>query len=319
MGNVSMVWMNGELIEEEKAVVPFMTHCLHYGTGVFEGIRVYQTPKGRAIFRLRDHMVRFLNSAKALAMPVPYSVDQLVEAAKKTVHETTVDADYVRPLAFYATSKKPRRIVLNPRDFNVWVAIGTSYIGAYMGEEGLENGAKIITSSWQKPTNTSTSLQAKICGNYVNSALAKIESDQLGASESLMLNSNGTVAEGPGENIFVVKKGQLITPPLTAGVLEGITKDTVTVLAQERGIPVVERELTRSEIFFAEEFFMTGTAAEVTPVASLDGRAIGTGKTGPITKRLQKAFFDAARGRDPKHYDWLDYVDLQKGGKRRGH
>lgn len=304
-----MVWMNGELIEEEKAVVPLMTHCLHYGTGVFEGIRIYQTPKGRAIFRLSDHMVRFLNSAKALAMPIPYTLDQLIDAVKLTVRETKVEADYIRPIAFYSTSKKPRRITLDPRGFNVWVAIGTAYVGAYMGVEGLENGARVITSSWQKPTNASTSLQAKICGNYVNSALAKIESNQAGASESLMLNSNGTVAEGPGENIFVVRSGKLLTPPITAGVLEGITKDSVTVLARERGIEVVEREITRSEIFYADEFFMTGTAAEVTPIASLDGRAIGTGKTGPITRTLQKAFFDAARGQDPKHTDWLDYFD----------
>ncbi|HVO77521.1 MAG TPA: branched-chain amino acid transaminase [Methanomassiliicoccales archaeon] len=304
-----MVWMNGELIEEEKAVVPLMTHCLHYGTGVFEGIRVYHTPKGRAIFRLRDHMIRFLNSSKALAMPIPYTLDHLIDAVRLTVRETTVDLDYVRPIAFYSTSKKPRRIALNPREFNVWVAIGTSHVGAYMGVEELENGAEVITSSWQKPTNASTSLQAKICGNYVNSALAKIESDQLGASESLMLNANGTVAEGPGENIFVVRNGKLLTPPVTAGVLEGITKDSITVLAREREIEVVEREITRSEIFYAEEFFMTGTAAEVTPIASLDGRAIGDGKVGPITKRLQKAFFDAARGKDPKHSDWLEYVD----------
>ncbi|MDD1769666.1 MAG: branched-chain amino acid transaminase [Methanomassiliicoccales archaeon] len=309
MSDSSMVWMNGELIEEEKAVVPLMTHCLHYGTGVFEGIRIYQTEKGRAIFRLHDHMVRFLNSAKVLDMPIPYTLDQLIDAVKLTVRETTAEADYIRPIAFYATSKKPRRITLDPRGFNIWVAVGTSYIGAYMGAEGLENGAKVITSSWQKPTNASTSLQAKICGNYVNSALAKIESDQLGASESLMLNSNGTVAEGPGENIFMVRDGKLITPPITAGVLEGITKDSVTVLARERKIEVIEREITRSEIFYADEFFMTGTAAEVTPIASLDGRPIGTGKTGPITRSLQKAFFDAARGQDPKHADWLDYVD----------
>ncbi|HTY47108.1 MAG TPA: branched-chain amino acid transaminase [Methanomassiliicoccales archaeon] len=303
-----MVWMNGELIEEDKAVVPLMTHCLHYGTGVFEGIRVYETPKGRAIFRLTDHIVRFFNSAKALAMPMPYTIEQIVEASKLTVRETKVEVDYVRPIAFYSTSKKPRRIVLNPHDFNVWVAVATAYMGAYMGQEGLDHGAKIATSSWQKPTNASTSLQAKICGNYVNSAIAKIESNQIGVSESLMLNSNGTVAEGPGENVFMVKKGKLITPPLSACVLEGITKDSIMTIARDMGIEIVEREIPRAEIFIADEFFMTGTAAEVTPVAYLDGRPIGEGKAGPITKKLQKTFFDAARGKDPKYGAWLEYA-----------
>jgi len=303
-----MVWMNGELIEEDKAVVPLMTHCLHYGTGVFEGIRVYETPKGRAIFRLTDHIVRFFNSAKALAMPMPYTIEQIVEASKLTVRETKVEVDYVRPIAFYSTSKKPRRIVLNPHDFNVWVAVATAYMGAYMGQEGLDHGAKIATSSWQKPTNASTSLQAKICGNYVNSAIAKIESNQIGVSESLMLNSNGTVAEGPGENVFMVKKGKLITPPLSACVLEGITKDSIMTIAKDMGIEIVEREIPRAEIFIADEFFMTGTAAEVTPVAYLDGRPIGEGKAGPITKKLQKTFFDAARGKDPKYGAWLEYA-----------
>ncbi|MCX6652028.1 MAG: branched-chain amino acid transaminase [Methanomassiliicoccales archaeon] len=309
MTDKPMVWMDGKLMEEDKAVVPIMTHALHYGTGVFEGIRVYETSKGRAVFRLRDHMARLLDSAKAIAMPIPYTVDELCEAVRLVVRETKVDVDYIRPIAFYSSSKKPRRIVLDPRDFNVSVAIATAYMGTYMGADEIENGARIITSSWQKPTNTSTSLQAKICGNYVNSVLAKIESNQAGASESLMLNNNGTVAEGPGENVFMLRHGKLITPPISAGVLEGITRDSVTILARDMGIEVVEREITRSEIFIADEFFMTGTAAEVTPISYLDGRAIGTGKAGPITKKLQKAYFDAARGKDPKYSSWLNYVD----------
>jgi branched-chain amino acid aminotransferase len=304
-----MVWMDGKLIEEEKAVVPLMTHALHYGTGVFEGIRVYETEKGRAVFRLPEHMVRFLNSAKALCMAIPYSVEELVNATRQVVRETKVEVDYIRPIAFYSSSKKPRRIVLNPHDFNVSVAIATAYMGAYMGADGLESGAKIITSSWQKPTNASTSLQAKICGNYVNSVLAKIESNQQGASESLMLNSNGTVAEGPGENVFMVKGGKLITPPLSACVLEGITKDSVSTIARDLGFELIEREITRAEIWIADEFFMTGTAAEVTPIAYLDGRPIGNGKAGTVTKKLQTAFFDAARGKDPKYAQWLTYCE----------
>jgi branched-chain amino acid aminotransferase len=182
-------------------------------------------------------------------------------------------------------------------------------MGSYMGKEQLEKGASIMTSSWEKPSNKSTSLQAKICGNYVNSVIAKIESNQHGADEALMLNSNGTVAEGPGENMFIVRGGKLITPPISAGVLEGITKDSVLTIASDLKIEVIERDITRGEIFVADEFFMTGTAAEVTPCSKLDGRLIGDGKAGPITLKLQAAFFKAARGQDKKYDKWLDYVD----------
>ncbi|HSV42912.1 MAG TPA: branched-chain amino acid transaminase, partial [Methanomassiliicoccales archaeon] len=293
---------------KEKAVVPIMTHALHYGTGVFEGIRVYQTPKGRAVFRLRDHMVRFQNSAKALNMTLPFSVDEMCEAVRETVRVNPSRMDYIRPLAYYG-SNQADKIVLNPASFSTNVAVALAHMGAYLGEENLEKGAKVITSSWKKPTNESTSLQAKICGNYVNSVLCKIESNMQGADEGLMLNSNGTVAEGPGENIFMVKGNKLITPPISSGVLEGITKDSVTVIAKNMGIEVVEREITRPEIWIADEFFMTGTAAEVTPIGTLDGRIIGNGKRGPMTHDIQEAFFKAARGKDKKYDKWLDYVD----------
>ncbi len=302
-----MIWMNGRLIEQEKAVVPFMTHALHYGSGVFEGIRIYDTAKGKAVFRLREHMERFQDSAKVMCMVHPYSVNDLVEATRLTVRNTIPNADYIRPLAWYGENDE-NRIVLNPFKFKVNVAIACAFMGTYMGKENMEKGAKLITSSWTKPANTSTSLQAKICGNYVNSILAKIESNQLGADEALMLNTNGTVAEGPGENIFMIKKEKIYTPPLSAGVLEGITKDSVTIIAKDKGYQVVEKEITRSEIYMADEFFMTGTAAEVTPIRSLDEKTIGEGKRGPITKDIQETFFEAARGNDPRYLHWLTPV-----------
>ena len=309
------VWMDGKMVEKEKAVVPIMTHALHYGTGVFEGIRIYQTPKGRAVFRLRDHMVRFQNSAKALNMTLPFSVDEMCEAVRETVRVNPSRMDYIRPIAYFGTNDQDK-IVLNPASFSTNVAVALAYMGAYLGKENLEKGAKIITSSWKKPSNESTSLQAKICGNYVNSVLCKIESNMQGADEGLMLNSNGSVAEGPGENIFVVRNGKIFTPSIASGVLEGITKDSVVVIAKDLGYEVVEREITRSEIWIADEFFMTGTAAEVTPCGYLDGRAVGNGKRGPITAHIQEIFFDAARGNDPKYDHWLDYVEVKKKKKK---
>jgi branched-chain amino acid aminotransferase len=305
------VWMDGKMIEKEKAMVPIMTHALHYGTGVFEGIRVYHTPEGRAVFRLRDHMVRFQNSAKALDMKMPYNVDDMCAAVRETVRVNPKHMDYIRPLAYYGHNEEDK-ITLNPTIFPVKVAVALAYMGAYLGADNMENGAKIITSSWRKPSNDSTSLQAKICGNYVNSVMCKIESNMQGADEGLMLNSSGTVAEGPGENMFIVRGGKLITPTLASGVLEGITKDSILTIAKDLGYDVVEREITRSEIWIADEFFMTGTAAEVTPCGTLDGRAIGNGKRGPVTKHIQETFFQAARGDLPKYRHWLDQVDIKK-------
>jgi branched-chain amino acid aminotransferase len=305
------VWMDGKMIEKEKAMVPIMTHALHYGTGIFEGIRVYHTPEGRAVFRLRDHMVRFQNSAKALNMKLPYSVDEMCAAVRETVRVNPQHLDYIRPLGYYGHNDEDK-ITLNPTIFPVRVAVALAYMGAYLGKDNMENGAKIITSSWKKPSNEVTSLQAKLTGNYLNSVLCKIESNQLGADEAIMLNSNGSVAEGPGENMFIVRGGKLITPSLSSGVLEGVTKDSIIVIAKDLGYEIVEREITRSEIWIADEFFMTGTAAEVTPCGSLDGRAIGNGKRGPITKRIQETFFEAARGNLPKYRHWLDQVDVKK-------
>jgi branched-chain amino acid aminotransferase len=297
------------MMEQEKAVVPLMTHALHYGSGVFEGIRIYDTPKGKAVFRLPEHMVRFKNSGKVLCMNIPYTVDQLCDATKQVVRETVPEADYIRPIAYYGANAQGK-ITLNPAVFPLHVAIACATMGTYLGAESMEKGARVATSSWKKYSHESTSLTAKICGNYVNSILAKLESNQRGVEESLMLNQNGTVAEGPGENMFIVRNGKIITPPIAAGILEGITKDSVLTIARDLGIEIVEREITRSEIFVCDEFFFTGTAAELTPVRSLDERMIGEGKPGPITKKLQKAFFEAARGQNKKYESWLSYVDV---------
>jgi len=303
-----MVWMDGVLMEQEKAVVPLMTHALHYGSGIFEGIRIYDTPKGKAVFRLTEHMARFLDSGKVLCMNIPYTVPQLCEAVKDVVRATVPEADYIRPIAYYGANAQGK-ITLNPAVFPLHVAIACATMGTYLGVESMENGCRVATSSWKKPSHESTSLTAKICGNYVNSILAKLESNQRGVEEALMLNQNGTVAEGPGENIYIVRKGKIITPPISAGILEGITKDSILTIAKDLGIEVVEREITRSEIFICDEFFFSGTAAELTPVRSLDERTIGTGKPGPITKMLQKAFFEAARGQNPKYDSWLSYIN----------
>lgn len=307
MTNKSKIWMDGKLVNWEDANVHILTHGLHYGGGVFEGIRIYNTSKGKAIFRLKDHMVRFYNSAKVIWLNIPFSIDELCEASKEVVRTSGPEDDYLRPLAYYGVSPEAR-IGLNPTKMPSRVAIACTHMGAYMGTEQLESGAKIITSTWEKPTNRSAMLNAKICGNYINSVVAKLEAVHRGFDEALMLNADGEVAEGTGENIFMVKKGVLYTPPLSAGILEGITRDCVSVIARNKGYDIVEKSMTRSELYLADEVFMTGTAAEITPISYIDDISIGTGKSGPITKELQQAFHAAVSGKDPMYEAWLDYV-----------
>ena len=299
------VWMDGKMVDYQRANVHLMTHCLHYGGGVFEGIRIYETEKGRAIFRLREHMKRFLDSAKVISLKVPYSLDELCEATRATVRANAdVQVDYIRPIAYYGVGTYG----LNPCKLPTNTAIAVVYMGSYLGEEQMRKGAKLITSTWEKPSNRAAALNAKVCGNYINSVLARLEAVEKGADEAIMLNSDGNVAEGTGENIFMVRNGKVYTTPLSSGILEGITRDSVMRIAEDLGMAVTEREITRSELFVADEVFMTGTAAEVQPVYSLDTQVIGAGMPGPITLKLQKAFKDAARGKDKKYKKWLDYV-----------
>ncbi|MEM0448769.1 MAG: branched-chain amino acid transaminase [Methanomassiliicoccales archaeon] len=299
------VWMDGELIDYEKANVHIMTHCLHYGGGVFEGLRIYETERGRAVFRLREHMQRFLDSAKIISLRIPYTLEQLCDAVKETVKANSkVKVDYIRPIAYFGTGTYG----LNPIKLPTKVAIAVVYMGVYLGEEQMTKGAKLITSSWEKPSNRALPVNAKVCGHYVNSVLARLEAVSKGADEALMLNSEGNVAEGTGENIFMVRKGKIYTPPISAGILEGITRDSVMTIASDMGMQVIERDITRGELFVADEVFMTGSAAEVQPIYSIDNILIGAGRPGPITTKLQKAYADAARGKDPRYIRWLDFV-----------
>jgi len=299
------VWMDGQLVDYDKANIHIMTHCLHYGGGVFEGLRIYETDKGRGIFRLKEHMQRFMDSAKIISLKVPYTLEEICEATRETVRANRgVKVDYIRPIAYYGTGTYG----LNPIKLPTKVAIAVVYMGVYLGEEQMQKGAKLITSSWEKPSSRALPLNAKVCGHYVNSVLARLEAVNKGADEALMLNSEGNVAEGTGENIFMVRKGRIYTTPISAGILEGITRDSVMTIAADLEMPVVERDITRGELFIADEVFMTGSAAEVQPIHSIDNIIVGAGKPGPITLKLQKEFSAAARGKSPKYQKWLDVV-----------
>ncbi|NLX46896.1 MAG: branched-chain amino acid transaminase [Euryarchaeota archaeon] len=301
------IWMDGVLVDFEDAKVHVLAHGFHYGTGVFEGIRVYHTQQGRNIFRLRDHMVRFLNSAKVLQMKVPYSLDELCDACREVVREADPKGDYLRPLAFYGVHPE-YKIGLNPSKLGTNVSIMCTYMGVYMGKDQVEQGANIVTSSWEKYSNRAAALNAKVSGHYVNSVIAKLEAIQQGCDEALMLNANGTVAEGTGENVFMVRNGRLLTPPVSAGILEGITRDCIMTIARDMGVEVVEKDITRSEMYMADEVFMTGTAAEISPIRSIDNRLIADGSIGTLTKRLGAVFHKAAMGEDPRYSEWSDLV-----------
>jgi branched-chain amino acid aminotransferase len=299
--------MDGRLVDFEDAKVHVLSHCLHYGTGVFEGIRIYDTAQGRAIFRLEEHMRRFLESAKMIELNVPYRLDELCEACRQVARSAPPEGDYLRPIAFFGLNPEGN-IGVSPKRMPTNVAIACTRMGAYVGHDQLEKGAKVITSSYEKPSSRAALLTAKASGNYLNSVLARLEAIRNGADEAVMLNADGTVAEGTGENIFIIRRGEISTPPLSSGILEGITRDSIIVLASENGREVRQREITRAELYTADEVFMTGTAAEVTPVGVMDGMTIGKGGPGPVTKELQQAFARAVRGEDARHSAWLDRI-----------
>jgi branched-chain amino acid aminotransferase len=311
MDSTAKVWMDGRLLDMEDAKVPILSYGLHYGWGIFEGIRAYDTSKGRAIFRLKDHMARFKDSAKVLELDVPYSLEELCAVVKEVTAANGPEADYIRPLAFYGSNG---HLGLNVMNVPTHVAVMTVHMGAYI--KGAEAGAALITSSWEKPSNRSTSLTAKVCGNYVNSIIAKKEAMRLGADEAIMLNHNGTVAEASAENIFMVRKGKISTPGLSEGILEGITRDTVMTIATDLGYDVQERNITRGELLIADEVFMTGTAAEVHAVRSIDGLPIGTQVPGPVTSRLQDVYSRTARGGIERYADWIDLLAQDSIGEK---
>jgi len=298
-----VIWYDGKLVSWREATTHVLTHTLHYGMGVFEGVRAYKTALGTAIFRLREHTDRLYGSAHIFMMQIPYDRQTLMEAQRMVVRENKLESGYLRPLVFYGSEK----IGVSPKGAKVHVAVAAWPWGAYLGEEGLERGIRVKTSSFTRHHVNVSMVRAKACGHYINSILANVEATTDGYDEALLLDTEGYVSEGAGENLFIVKKGTLYTPDLTT-CLEGITRATVIQLAGELGVPVIEKRITRDEVYGAEEAFFTGTAAEVTPVRELDNRTIGAGSRGPVTARLQAAFFDCVNGRNPAHADWLTRV-----------
>ena len=294
------IWMNGKLVDWDKAQVHVLTHTLHYGTGVFEGIRAYETDKGPAVFRLTDHMVRLHNSAKILGMPMPYSVEELVEATKATVRSTGLSSCYVRPIAYYGYGE----MGLNTLPCRVDVAIACWPWGAYLGDDAHEKGVRMKISSWTRHDHNTMPPAAKTIGNYVNSSLAKVEALKAGYDEAIMLAPNGLVAECTGENIFVVRNGIILTPPLSAGALEGITQHSVSTIARDHGFEVRVDNIARSDLYIADEIFVCGTAAEVSSVNSVDDRAVPC--PGPATRAIADIYAKAVRNQDPRYSAWCE-------------
>jgi branched-chain amino acid aminotransferase len=299
------IWMDGELIDWDKATVHVLTHSLHYGMGVFEGIRAYATANGPAIFRLREHTKRLFRGARILQMDLPYSEDEVFEAIKLTVLENGLDSCYIRPLAYFGYGE----MGMNIQACKVRLAIAVWPWGAYLGDEAINKGIRLKVSSWARNDPRSVPTAAKCTGMYVNSSLAKLEAARAGYDEALMCTTSGLISEGTGENVFVVRQGNLyIPPPSSAGSLEGITADTVATIARDLGHSVTEREMRRTDLYMADEAFLTGTAAEVVPIGSVDDRLVGTGEPGPITREIQEIYFATVRGTVDQYKDWLEYV-----------
>ena len=294
------IWMNGELVDWDQAQIHVLTHTLHYGTGVFEGIRAYETADGPAVFRLTDHMVRLHNSAKIVGMEIPYSVEELVEATKATVRSTGLPSCYIRPIAYYGYGE----MGLNTLPCRVDVAIACWPWGAYLGDDAVEKGVRMKISSWTRHDHNTMPPAAKTVGNYVNSSLAKVEALKAGYDEAIMLAPNGLVAECTGENIFVRRHGVFVTPPLSAGALEGITQHSVSRIARDLGIEVQVGNIARSDLYIADEIFVCGTAAEVSSVNSVDDRQVPC--PGPATRAIADVYAKAVRGQDPRYADWCE-------------
>jgi branched-chain amino acid aminotransferase len=302
---VEKIWMDGKLVDWEDARVHVLTHALHYGSGVFEGLRAYETKRGTAVFRLPDHIRRLYRSAQVYLMDIPYSPEELIEAVRETVRVNGLASGYVRPLAYRGYGE----MGLNPFSVPVSVSVSCWSWGTYLGEEGLEAGVRAKVSSWKRSDHNILPPQAKATGQYINSALAKMEALKGGYDEAIMLNMAGHVTDGPGENIFIVKDGLLMTPPLSAGCLDGITRDSIITVAHDQGYDVQEHNLSRFDLYTADEAFYTGTAAEVTPIREIDDRPMAAGGRGPITKELQSIFFAATKGEIERYQHWLTLVN----------
>jgi branched-chain amino acid aminotransferase len=294
-----VIWYDGKLVPWREATTHVLTHTLHYGMGVFEGVRAYETAKGPAIFRLQDHTDRLFRSAKIVGMTLPFSKEELNEAQRAVIRENGLKTGYLRPMAFYG----PEKLGIAPPKKDVRVIVAAWPWGAYLGAEGMEKGIRVKTSSFNRHHVNITMCKAKANGNYMNSIMAHDEAAADGYDEALLLDVDGYVAEGSGENFFMIRNGKVYTPDLTV-CLDGITRNTVFQIIKEMGLEVVEKRITRDEVYVADEAFFTGTAAEVTPIRELDRRPIGEGIRGPITAEIQKRYFDIVNGRDANHIDW---------------
>jgi branched-chain amino acid aminotransferase len=298
-----VIWMDGKMVPWRDARTHVLTHTLHYGMGVFEGVRAYEAEGGTAIFRLEDHTRRLFNSARILGMKIPYSAGEISAAQLAAVRENGLETAYIRPMCFYGAEG----MGLRADNLEVHVIVAAWTWGSYLGEENMTRGIRVRTSSYNRHHVNVTMCKAKANGNYMNSMLALQEAIACGYDEAMLLDTEGYVAEGSGENIFLVHDGALYTPDLTSA-LDGITRRTILSLADEEGLKVIEKRITRDEVYIADEAFFTGTAAEVTPIREVDNRPIGEGVRGPITQRLQALYFDVVKGRHPKHRGWLTYV-----------
>ena len=297
------IWMNGEFVNWDDATVHVLTHTLHYGNGTFEGIRAYETDRGPAVFQLRPHIERLFQSAKILFIDIPWTVDDLVKGVLDTVRINKVSSCYIRPLVYLGYGE----IGLNPLACKVEVSISCWPWGAYLGDEGIENGVKVMISSWQRHGPNAMPPAAKGVGHYINSQMAKVQAIKAGYEEAILLSPQGYVSECTGENLFIVRDGAIITPPTSAGALEGITQKTVRKIAEDLGIPYTQGNILRSDLYIAEEAFLSGTAAEIVPIRSVDDREIGD--PGPITKAIQGIYFDVVRGKRPEYESWNEYVN----------
>ena len=298
-----LIWMDGTLVPWDDANIHVLTHTLHYGSGVFEGVRAYPTSRGPAVFRLTDHMRRLHDSASLFLMELPYSVAELVEATKETIRANKMESCYIRPIAFLGYGE----MGLNPLPCEVNVSIAVWPWGSYLGDEGLKHGVRMKISSWRRMDSNVNPVAAKGTGIYINSSLAKVEALRAGYDEAILLNTHGHVAECTGENLFVVKGGVLRTPPLSSGALEGITRDSVMTIARDLGYEVREEELLRTDLYLADEAFLTGTAAEIVPMRSVDDREIG--EPGEITRSIQETYFATVHGDLDQYKDWLEHVE----------